>query len=263
MKGIKLLVVDDEVMVRSFIKMVVTKEKLPVSMLYEADNGSDAVLLVKKLKPHLVFMDIRIPDIDGIRAAEKILADNQRVSIVIISAYGEFEYARAAFRAGISDYLLKPVRPVDIAESVRRAAALEVVNTEQAEGDKKPELIRLMEEYINNNLDSQLYLKDMAHAVFMSPFHLSRTFKRITGQSIIGFIHEQRLAKAEELLLNTALSITEIAGKVGFNDTAYFATCFKNKIGVSPTQRRKAQNILIKQQDIKNDYFMYTLTTKF
>lgn len=252
MINIKLLAVDDEVMVRSFIKTVIDREKLPVSLFAEADNGTDAVRLSRELKPDLIFMDIRIPDGSGINAAEKILADNPEARIVVISAYGEFEYARAAFRAGVRDYLLKPVRPADIAELVRKAAAdLGKKHSESADQARKPDLLRLIEDYIDNNLNRQIHLSDMAQAVFISPFHLSRTFKRLTGQSIVDFMHERRLAKAEELLSVTSYSVTEVAGRVGFNDAAYFATCFKSKKGLSPTQYRKEQDNTKNQQEFK------------
>lgn len=253
MKNIKILAVDDEVMVRSFIKAVVDKEKLPVSLFSEANNGLDAVWLARELKPDLIFMDIRMPDVDGIGAAEKILADSPEVNIVIISAYGEFEYARSAFRVGVSDYLLKPIRPSDICKSVKRVAALleEKTDTSTVKDVKMSEMAQKMKSYINDNLGRQLYLKNMAKAMFMSPFHLSRTFKRLTGQTIVDFIHEQRLTKAEELLLITPLNVTEIAGEVGFNDAAYFSTCFKNKTGMSPTQYRKKQDYIKNQQEFK------------
>lgn len=254
MRNIKLLVVDDEAMVRSFIKTIIAREKLPVAVFSEADNGLDAVCVSKEVKPDLVFMDIRIPNINGIHTSERILKENPEAKIVIISAYGEFEYAREAFRVGVSDYLLKPVRPADIAQSVRKVAAdLEMTSSDHAAGKTKPELPGLIERYVNNNLDKQLYLNDMAQAVFMSPFHLSRTFKRLTGKSIVDFTLELRLKKAEELLLSTSLSVTEIAGKVGFNDAAYFATCFKNRTGVSPTQHRKMQDIAKERQKSKRN----------
>jgi two-component system response regulator YesN len=236
MRDIKLLVADDEITVRTFIKTVVAKERLPVAACLEADDGLEAVRLAGEHRPDLIFLDIRMPGLDGLKAAELILADRPAANIVIVTAYGEFDYARAALRAGVADYLLKPVRPADIAALVAKAAAAPA-----PAGALKPPLVAKVEDFIRANLDKPLTLGDIAAAVFLSPFHLSRTFKHLTGRSVTAFVQDLRLAEAAELLAATDLTVTEIAGRVGFKDAAYFATCFRNRRGLTPCQYRKSQ----------------------
>jgi two-component system response regulator YesN len=233
-RDIKLLVADDESTVRTFIKTVVAKEPLPVSACLEADNGLDAVRLAAEHRPDLILLDIRMPGCDGLQAAETILAQSPGASVVIVSAYNEFDYARTALRAGVADYLLKPVRPAEIAALVAKAAAAPAPPA----GPVHP-LVAQVEQYIRANLDSPIKLRDIAQAVYLSQFHLSRTFKQLTGRSVVDHIQDLRLAQAEELLKATGLTVTEIAGRVGFKDAAYFTTCFKNRYGVSPLQYRK------------------------
>jgi AraC-like DNA-binding protein len=72
----------------------------------------------------------------------------------------------------------------------------------------------------------------------MSEAHFCRTFKKLYGQSVIAHINELRVDKAEQLLQNTPLTITEIAFSVGFNDANYFSRVFRKKRGVSPQQTR-------------------------
>lgn len=240
MPDIRLLVADDEATVRTFIKHVVTKEKLPVAALAEADNGLDAVRLAGEWKPDLVFLDIRMPGLDGLKAAEAILAADARISVVIVSAFSEFDYARTAFLTGVVDYLLKPIRPADIGEAVRKAAE-KAGRRSEADGQpaRIPAMVKAVADYVAADLSRPIRLQDVAAAVFVSPYHLSRTFKQLTGQSLVDYVQERRLAKAEELLLTTELTITEVAGQVGFSDAAYFATCFKSRTGCSPSQFRK------------------------
>lgn len=242
MQTVKILVADDEVIVRAFFRTVISKENLPVSVLYEADNGLEAVRIARKEHPDLIFLDIQMPGLDGLRAAEKIMHAEPNAKIIIVSAYNEFDYARTAFRAGVTDYLLKPIKPMEIAEIVKNA-----INTPLPELEVKgrqeptlPAIVRAVVDYVEKNLDQQFQLQDIAKAAFVSPFHLSRTFKHLTGQSIVDYVNEKRLSKAEELLVTTDIPIIEVAGKVGFNDAAYFATCFKNKKGISPMQYRKS-----------------------
>jgi len=230
---IKILVADDEVTVRTFIKTVAAKERLPVTACIETDNGLDAVRLAGEHRPDLVFLDIRMPGCDGLRAAELILAANPGTSVVIVTAYDEFDYARTALRAGVADYLLKPVRPEEVVALIAKAAAV------REAGDRQPPLVAKVAAYVRANLDKPLKLRDIAGAVYLSQCHLSRTVNQLTGRSIVDFIRDQRLARAEELLAATDLTVTEIAGQVGFRDAAYFTTCFKNRHGLSPVQYRK------------------------
>lgn len=244
MQKLKILVVDDEVVVRSFIKSVIEKENLPIKLLLQADNGRDAISITAQYKPDLVFMDIRIPEIDGIHAAKKILEDYPQTQIIIVSAYDDFDYARTAFLAGVCDYLLKPVKPVDIVNAIRKISTyMENHAAENGPILHKSELVRKIDDYVRENLDKPIHLDDLANTVFLSPSHLSRTFKQLTGISIVDFIQEQKLNAAAKLLISSERTITEIAGLVGFNDGTYFATCFKNKMGLSPKQYRKTHNI--------------------
>ena len=228
MKNIKVLVADDESTVRQFIKLVVSKEKLPVVAFAEVDNGTDAVKVAAEFLPDLVFLDIRMPGIDGLKAAEMILAKDHKPTVVIVSAYNEFDYARTAFRAGVADFLLKPIKPADVAELINTVAA-RCVDTEAYETcdkRKRSTVISAVNDYVIANLDKPIHLNDIAKAIYVSSYHLSRKFKLLTGQSIVDYIQEQRLAKAMELLKATDFSITDIAGKVGFNDACLFCHLF-------------------------------------
>jgi len=242
MRDIKVLVADDEATVRAFFRLVFERERLPVAAVAEAQSGGDAVRLAQEFAPDLAFLDIRMPGGDGLQAAAAILAAAAGVRVVIVSAYNEFEYARTALRAGAADYLLKPVKPADIAALVKKTAEERAPAAAAAGGPPRtPALARAVADYVAKNLDKPVHLQDIARAVFVSPYHLSRTFKQLTGRTIVEYVQEQRLAKAEEILAATDFSITEVAGLVGFNDAAYFATCFKQKTGVTPGQYRKRQ----------------------
>lgn len=245
MRAIKILVADDEATVRLFIQTVIHKEQLPVAAFAEASNGAEAIRLAGEMRPDLIFLDIRMPGLDGLQAARTILAGDPDATIVIVSAYDEFEYARSAFRAGVSDYLLKPIKPDDVIGIITKTAQACGPEHEQgpAQPAKVPPLVKGVVDYVAANLDKPIRLGDIAKGVFVSPSHLSRTFKQLTGQSIVDYMQEQRLNKAAELLATTDLSVTEVAGRVGFNDATYFTTCFKNKTGLPPAQYKKQQDI--------------------
>lgn len=234
----KVLVADDEQIMRIFFESLIQKENLPVSELLVAESGRKAVSLALEKKPDIIFMDIRMPSMNGLQACAKIKADWPEAEIYIISAYNEFDYAKEAFKAGVRDYLLKPFRPAQIMEIIKKKAAEKAVKAE----DPVPLLVRSVAEYVKNNLDQPLALDEIARAVFISPSYLSRRFKQLTGQPLTAFIRDIRLQTAAELLKTPDISVTEVAQISGFNSSAYFSNCFRAWSGVSPQQYRRPGN---------------------
>lgn len=95
--------------------------------------------------------------------------------------------------------------------------------------------------YINQNYNTPISLSDIAAQSFVSPEHLSRSFKAEIGQGFCEYLSEVRLNEAQKLLEGEQkLSVSEIAYKCGFNDSNYFSDKFKKRYGISPVQYRKA-----------------------
>ncbi|CAK7061273.1 MAG: putative response regulatory protein [Desulfovibrio sp.] len=254
MRNITVLVADDEATVRQYLQAVIRRENLPVATLLEADNGLDALSLAQDQAPDLVFLDIRMPGLDGLETAKRLMETAFPGKVVIVSAYSEFDYAQRALRAGATDYLLKPVKPADFAHIIHGVAETErTVTPERLKSEqspqpgsqfvenRRPHMVRAVLAYIDANLNAPLRLEDIAKAVHVSPWHLSRTFKRLTGKSIADCVRETRIERAKEILLSADFSVTEIAGMVGFENAGYFATCFKQMTGASPSAFRKAR----------------------
>ncbi|MDR2945372.1 MAG: response regulator [Candidatus Adiutrix sp.] len=235
---VKLLVADDEAVVRRFIRAVVEKEGLPVSEILEAANGVEAVALAARHKPDLALLDIRMPGLSGLEAVNLIMKQRHDIRVYVISAYDEFDYARAAFKAGVCDYLVKPVRPAQIVDIVSGAVRL-LEETSRPHAEALPPLVQAVSDFIAARLNQHLALEEIARAVFVSPCHLSRKFKALTGQPLSAFVQDRRLERAAELLRTTDESVTEIAGQVGFTNPSYFATCFKAAHAQTPQQYRK------------------------
>lgn len=106
---LKILIVDDEVHIRSGIARMLELGTLEAKISGLAGNVGEALEIVKKEKPHIVITDIRMPDEDGLSLTEKILESIPSTRIIIISGYDEFEYARKAMRLGVKEYILKPL----------------------------------------------------------------------------------------------------------------------------------------------------------
>ncbi|MCG3209762.1 MAG: Chemotaxis response regulator protein-glutamate methylesterase [Anaerolineae bacterium] len=126
-----LLVVDDTAIIRSTIAKIVTREHLNITPIIEADNGEEAVRLAQEHRPDIVFMDIKMPGMNGLQATSLIRQDNPAAKIVMLTAYDEFSYVQEALKLGAVDYLLKPVRPNKIVEVISQIQTL--INEERTQ----------------------------------------------------------------------------------------------------------------------------------
>ncbi|MCG0278072.1 MAG: response regulator [Thermanaeromonas sp.] len=120
MNPITVLIVDDIATTREDIKRLLYFEE-DIKVIGEAGSAEEALLLAENLRPDVVLMDINLPGMDGIAAAEAITSKLPETAIVIISIQGETEYLRKAMAAGARDYLVKPFSSSELAETIRRA----------------------------------------------------------------------------------------------------------------------------------------------
>lgn len=118
----KLLIVDDEQIEREGLQAILQKG-FPDLVIEQAKNGRIAVKMVEEFQPNLILMDIKMPGMNGLEAAELISANYPDIKFVMVTAYDTFEYARKAIKLGFKDYLLKPTKVNEIVETVRRMLA--------------------------------------------------------------------------------------------------------------------------------------------
>ncbi|WP_138494803.1 response regulator transcription factor [Paenibacillus pinistramenti] len=104
----KVLVVDDEMLVRQGIKYLFDWESEGFTIAGEASNGEEALELIPQLEPHIILMDIVMPVMDGEELARRIQTRYPGIKIIVLSSFSEFEYVRSTFQSGASDYILKP-----------------------------------------------------------------------------------------------------------------------------------------------------------
>jgi two-component system, response regulator YesN len=105
----KILIVDDEFIIRTGIRTSIDWESIGMMIVGEASNGKEAYEKVMSLKPDIVITDIRMPGMDGLEFTKLLKESMPKVRIVIISGYNDFKYAREALRMGVNEYLLKPI----------------------------------------------------------------------------------------------------------------------------------------------------------
>ncbi|GAA4742565.1 response regulator transcription factor [Modestobacter marinus] len=119
---IRVVLVDDQAMVRTGLRMVLAAEP-DLEVVGEAADGAEGVRVVAELRPDVVLMDVRMPGVDGLEAARRILAQQLPTRVVVLTTFDQDEYVAAALRAGVSGFLLKVAPPEDLVAAVRTVAA--------------------------------------------------------------------------------------------------------------------------------------------
>jgi DNA-binding NarL/FixJ family response regulator len=116
--SIRVLIADDQALVRNGFHLIV-ETRSDLEVVGEADDGLEAVRLAAELKPDVILMDVRMPNLDGIEATRQIVATDNPARILVLTTFDLDEYVYAAIRAGASGFLLKDVRPHDLVDAIR------------------------------------------------------------------------------------------------------------------------------------------------
>ncbi len=120
MERTRVIIADDESIVRTDLKEMLTN--LGYLVVGEVGDGRSAVNLARELKPDVVIMDIKMPDMDGIEAA-KILTEEQIAPVILLTAFGQKELVDRAKEAGVVGYLVKPFRETDLSPAIEIATS--------------------------------------------------------------------------------------------------------------------------------------------
>lgn len=139
----KLILVDDEIDVRTSISALVDWEKFGFELVGEAGNGQEGLSLVEELQPDVVLTDIKMPIMDGIEMSHNIHELDPTIRIIFLSGHERFEYAQSAIRLNIEEYLLKPISIEDIEQVLQR-----VGHSIEEERQQALDMKRMTKEYM-------------------------------------------------------------------------------------------------------------------
>ena len=120
---IRVLLADDQALVRAGFRMLL-EASADICVVGEAANGGTAVAMAAELRPDVVLMDLRMPEVDGLTATKRISADSRlsKVRVVVLTTFDDDEHVFGALRAGASGFLVKDVEPEELLQAVRVVA---------------------------------------------------------------------------------------------------------------------------------------------
>lgn len=235
----KILVADDEQMIRSSICRLLEPFSGQVEEVITAEDGLDALFKMKESAPDLVIFDINMPFLNGLDAIRKIRQEKNDVLIIIISGYNRFEYAQEAIKNKVSSYLLKPIQEGEFHEAV--TSALKSLENHESTPEPEPQAKDLSKQIIayleGHYADPELDVNSVCDYFYTSSSTLTRLLKKETGMSFSDYLTKVRMNCAIRLLTDGKdYNIKEISALVGFSSQHYFSRAFKNFTGLSPKQ---------------------------
>ncbi|MDO5424976.1 MAG: response regulator [Eubacteriales bacterium] len=251
----RVLIADDEPIERLVVSKKIQKyfpEELEPVL---AENGEEAVRLFREKQCRIAILDINMPGMDGLEAAEKIRKADSTCSIIFLTAYEEFSYAKKAIMVRALDYLLKPgaeeeliavlEEAIRLAEESGADAAARTENPSEAfEEEKNYDNLRIqaitenIRAYIQNHYQEELSLQAAAGAMGYSDAYFCKIFKQYFGKNFTVYLTEFRMEMAKKLLADLTVNVKDVCQQVGFHDSNYFARVFKRNTGMTPSEYR-------------------------
>lgn len=254
----KVMIVDDEPIIVEGLSRSIAWERWNCEIVATAHDGLEGKRLIEEKKPDIIFMDICMPEMDGLKMIAAINSQFPDLEVSVLTGYRDFEYAQTAIRLGVTRFLLKPSNMEELEEAISTMCAnlkkkgitgegetgqQEQQPGEEAEASKHESvsssfIVKNALKYIEENYTQKLTLCEVAEKTYVSQWHLSKLLNRHTGQSFSDILNHVRIEHAKELLKDPALRIGDISEQVGFLDLAHFSRVFKKQEGVSANEYR-------------------------
>ncbi|MDO5407924.1 MAG: response regulator [Eubacteriales bacterium] len=262
---VKILIADDEEMARSMIREILESYFKEKTIIFEAVNGKEAVKYTLAEKADIAFLDIDMPLLDGIQAGKLIKEQLHDCSVIFLTAYAQFSYAKQAISLGATEYLVKPVDSHELVSIVNRElqkhrdfhvlkdtcppedrgsfseepAEDEAENTGTDRSENRAKKIALeARKMVDTEYMREISIDELAGRFQISINHFNKIFKQFNGVPCKEYIINVRVEKAREYLKRPQLTVREAAALVGYIDSNYFSRIFKKKTGLTPLEYR-------------------------
>ena len=239
----RVVLIDDEPLIVEGLRRVVRWEDFGCEVVATAEDAVSGAEAIRRLRPHILFTDIRLPGDDGLTMLAGLRSEFPDMQVAVLTGYRDFSYAQEAIRLGVTRFLLKPSKMDEIREAL--AAMTERLGRESSGEESAPEhagsfLVKQALAYMDRHSAEKLTLQEVADACYVSQWHLSKLLNRFTEKSFYDILNALRVDAAKTLLQDPSLRIGDVAERVGYADTAHFARVFKKLVGMSANEYRNS-----------------------
>ena len=249
------LVVEDEPEIRFLLKDILKEDYI----VYEAEDGQEALDLIDKILPDIVICDVMMPNMNGLELCNKIKNDTAtcHVPFILLTARGSEDHHIEGYEAGADAYIPKPFNTTHLKVRIRKLleyhqklhnifksnSSSDLLNeTEMPDSDK--EFLTRLVQVIEQNLEYvELNAVFLEKEFCMSKMQLYRKLKTLTGMTPGEFIKHLRLKATARLLTTTNFNVSEIFLRTGFNNQSYFFREFKKRYNCAPNEYREKNTV--------------------
>ncbi len=242
------LIIDDNVDIRSYVHGLLHTDYTVI----EAADGSEGIRKAMKYVPDLIISDVMMPGIDGIECCRRLKSELQtcHIPVILLTACSLDEQKIQGYDDGADSYISKPfssqlllARVRNLIDSHRRlkqffGGGQALAKEDVCDMDK--DFVEKFKALIDAKMgDSGLNVEDLGKEMGLSRVQLYRKIKSLTNYSPNELLRIARLKRAASLLASSDMTVAEIGYEVGFSSPSYFAKCYKEQFGESPTDLLK------------------------
>lgn len=248
----RVVLIDDEKIIVDGLTRVIKWEDYNCEVVGAAYDAAGGAALIRRLKPHIVFTDIKMPDQDGLTMLAGLKSEFPEMQIAVLTGYRDFNYAQEAIKLGVTRFLLKPSKMDELHEALSAMKErLDKLPPDAAAGEDEPCLdrhagsfiVNQATAYIEEHYAQKLTLQEVADKCYVSQWHLSKLINKYTGNTFYELLNNVRIEKAKALLNDPKLKIGDIVDMVGYSDAAHFSRVFKRIVGVSANEYRNTSAV--------------------
>lgn len=250
----KILIIDDSIVDLQLLLAMMSSRNMRISVAFDGHEGYEKALLQL---PDLILLDVVMPKMNGMGTCQLLQSHPQTryIPVIFLSAKNELDMRLQGLALGAVDFISKPFNEDEVIAKVeshlsmvRRLRSLQSRQTDISQsfydpqlGRKDALLLRNATDHLQKNLRKPPPTESLAHFLGTNEKRLNQVFQSKFSLSVYGWIRNERLRQARELIINTDTSLISIADHLGYCSAANFSTAFKAYFGHSPSDLRKQQ----------------------